>query len=57
MLIRDCMTRHPILAPLSLRASEAQALMAENNVRHLPVVGDGEAACRLDHPPIVGCEG
>ncbi|MEZ4727924.1 MAG: CBS domain-containing protein [Caldilineaceae bacterium] len=42
MLIRDCMTRHPILAPLSLRASEAQALMAENNIRHLPVVGDGK---------------
>lgn len=42
MLIRDCMTRHPILAPLSMRASEAQALMAENNIRHLPVVGDGK---------------
>lgn len=42
MLIRDCMTRHPILAPLSLRASEAQALMAENNIRHLPIVGDGK---------------
>ena len=42
MLIRDCMTRHPVLAPLSMRASEAQALMTENNIRHLPIVGDGK---------------
>lgn len=47
MLIRDCMTRHPILAPLSLRASEAQALMAENNIRHLPIVGDGKRLAGL----------
>jgi len=47
MLIRDCMTRHPILAPLTMRASEAQALMAENNVRHLPVVGDGKRLAGL----------
>lgn len=47
MLIRDCMTRHPILAPLSMRASEAQALMAETNVRHLPIVGDGKRLAGL----------
>lgn len=47
MLIRDCMTRHPILAPLSMRASEAQALMAENNIRYLPVVGDGKRLAGL----------
>lgn len=42
MLIRDCMMRHPILVPLSMRASEAQSLMVENKVHHLPVVGDGK---------------
>jgi acetoin utilization protein AcuB len=47
MLIRDCMTRHPILAPLSMRASEAQSLMAENNIRHLPVVNDGKRLAGL----------
>ena len=47
MLIRDCMTRHPILAPLTMRASEAQALMVENNIRHLPVVGDGKRLAGL----------
>jgi len=47
MLIRDCMTRHPVLAPLSMRAAEAQALMTENNIRHLPVVGDGKRLAGL----------
>lgn len=47
MLIRDCMTRHPILAPLSMHASEAQALMLENNIRHLPIVGDGKRLAGL----------
>ncbi|GEM_PF-357218 len=47
MLIRDCMTRHPILVPLSMRASGAQALMAENGIRHLPVVGDGKRLAGL----------
>lgn len=42
MLISDCMTRHPVLAPTSMSASEAQKLMAENHIRHLPVVGDGK---------------
>ncbi|MEZ4866700.1 MAG: CBS domain-containing protein [Caldilineaceae bacterium] len=47
MLIRDCMTRHPILAPLTMHASEAQAVMAENNIRHLPVVKDGKRLAGL----------
>lgn len=42
MLVRDCMTRHPILVSPSTPLSTAQQLMAENNVRHLPVVEDGK---------------
>jgi len=38
MLVKDYMTRHPILIP----PETAATLMTENNVRHLPVVGDGK---------------
>jgi acetoin utilization protein AcuB len=36
------MTRHPILIAPETPAAEAQKIMAENKVRHLPVVGDGK---------------
>lgn len=42
MLVKDCMTRHPIMISPETRASEAQQIMSENKVRHLPVVGDGK---------------
>ena len=42
MLVKDCMTRHPIMAPPTMLAAEAQHLMKENQIRHLPVVGDGK---------------
>jgi acetoin utilization protein AcuB len=42
MLVKDYMTRHPIMIAPDRPASEAQNLMIENNVRHLPVVGDGK---------------
>lgn len=42
MLVKDYMTRHPIMVPPSMPASEAQKIMIENKVRHLPVVGDGK---------------
>lgn len=42
MLVKNCMTRHPIMIAPEKLASEAQKIMAENNVRHLPVVGDGK---------------
>ena len=42
MLVKDCMTRHPILISASTKASEAQQIMAENNIRHLPVASDGK---------------
>jgi len=42
MLVKDFMTRHPIMIPPTTLAAEAQNIMAENKVRHLPVVGDGK---------------
>lgn len=42
MLVRDYMTRHPIMVEPSLKVAEAQRIMAENHIRHLPVVGDGK---------------
>ncbi len=42
MLIADCMTRHPIVVPPTLLATEAQRILAENHIRHLPVVSDGK---------------
>ena len=42
MLVKDYMTRHPIMIAPDRPATEAQNLMIENNVRHLPVVGDGK---------------
>lgn len=42
MLVRDCMTRHPVMAPPTMLAAEAQHIMHENQIRHLPVVGDGK---------------
>jgi acetoin utilization protein AcuB len=47
MLISDCMTRHPVLIPTSTTASEAQRVMAENNIRHLPVVESGKRLAGL----------
>ena len=42
MLVKDCMTRHPVMIAPETLATEAQQIMSENNVRHLPVVGDGK---------------
>jgi acetoin utilization protein AcuB len=36
------MTRHPIMVPPTMPAAEAQKIMVENRIRHLPVVGDGK---------------
>jgi len=36
------MTRHPILISPNWSASEAERLMSENRIRHLPVVEDGK---------------
>lgn len=42
MLVKDYMTRHPLMAEPTMSIVEAQRYMGENNVRHLPVVGDGK---------------
>jgi acetoin utilization protein AcuB len=42
MLVKDYMTRHPIMIGPELRLTEAQKLMTDNNIRHLPIVGDGK---------------
>ena len=42
MLVRDCMTRHPILAEPDTSIVEAQRIMGEHHIRHLPIVGDGK---------------
>lgn len=57
MLVKDYMTRHPIMVGPETPAAEAQKIMAENNIRHLPVVGDGKRLLglitgdRLSVPP------
>ena len=42
MLVKDYMTRHPIMIEPSKRILEAQRIMTENKIRHLPVIGDGK---------------
>jgi len=42
MLVKDYMTRHPIMIEEQTRVIEAQQIMTKNNIRHLPVVGDGK---------------
>jgi len=42
MLVKDYMTRHPIMIEPQRRILEAKRIMTENKIRHLPVVGDGK---------------
>lgn len=42
MLVKDYMTRHPLMAEPTMAIVEAQRYMGENNIRHLPVVGAGK---------------
>lgn len=42
MLVQDFMTRHPILITATTPAPEAQKIMMENKVRHLPVTSSGK---------------
>jgi acetoin utilization protein AcuB len=42
MLVKDYMTRHPLMVEPTMQIVEAQRYMGENNIRHLPVVGDGK---------------
>jgi acetoin utilization protein AcuB len=47
MLVKDCMTRHPVMVSPETMASEARRVMNENKIRHLPVVGDGKRLAGL----------
>jgi acetoin utilization protein AcuB len=42
MLVKDCMTRHPIMISPATAAADAQKIMTESKVRHLPVTGKGK---------------
>jgi acetoin utilization protein AcuB len=42
MLVKDYMTRHPLMAEPGMSVVEAQRYMAENGIRHLPIIGDGK---------------
>jgi acetoin utilization protein AcuB len=42
MFVKDYMTRHPIMIGPEKKLFEAQQIMTENSVRHLPVVGSGK---------------
>lgn len=57
MLVKDYMTRHPIMIEPAVKVTEAQKIMMENKIRHLPVVADGKRLLglvtrqRLSIPP------
>ena len=42
MLVKDYMTRHPLMAAPTMPIVEAQRYMGENNIRHLPIIGAGK---------------
>lgn len=42
MFVRDYMTRHPVMGDPTMSIVEAQGIMAETGVRHLPVVETGK---------------
>lgn len=42
MLVRDYMTRHPVMVEPHMSIVEAQGIMAEAKVRHLPVIESGK---------------
>jgi len=42
MFVKDYMTRHPVMVEPGMSIVEAQGIMAETHVRHLPVVGQGK---------------
>ncbi len=42
MLVRDYMTKHPLMVEPTMPVFEAQGYMGEQDIRHLPVVDDGK---------------
>jgi acetoin utilization protein AcuB len=57
MIVKDYMTKHPIMISPDALATKAQKIMIENMIRHLPVVTDGKRLVglvtrnRLSVPP------
>ncbi|HMQ51390.1 MAG TPA: CBS domain-containing protein [Anaerolineae bacterium] len=50
MFVKDCMTRHPVMVPPEMPVTEAQQVMTDHQIRHLPVVGDGKRLVGLITP-------
>jgi len=42
MLVKDRMTRHPLMVEPAMPITTARAYMQDNRIRHLPIVGDGK---------------
>lgn len=42
MIVKDYMTKHPVMIDPAMSIVEAQSIMAETKTRHLPVVGEGK---------------
>jgi acetoin utilization protein AcuB len=42
MLVKQYMTRHPVMVEPKSKVVDARRLMAKSGIRHLPVVGDGK---------------
>jgi acetoin utilization protein AcuB len=42
MLVKEYMTRHPLMVDPDMSIVDAKGYMSRNNIRHLPVVGDGK---------------
>ena len=58
MFVRDYMTKHPVMVEPTMSIMEAQGIMAEARVRHLPIVESGKRLVglitreRLRIPPV-----
>ena len=50
MLVKDYMVKHPLMAEPEMSIVAAQRYMTENNLRYLPVVGDGKRLLGLLTP-------
>ena len=42
MLVRDCMTHHPVMIEPNMLLRDARQVMVENEIGHLPVVDTGK---------------
>jgi len=47
MLVKEIMTPHPVVAEPDMPVTRAERLMKESNIRHLPVIREGEGLVGL----------